>query len=46
MVKVRWYWVDGTFDEFTVENMKHAEDMASKLYKNTDIVSVEISEWE
>lgn len=45
MVTVRWYWVDGTYDEFTVESKKHAEMMALQLYKNEEIVSVEISDF-
>lgn len=44
MVFVRWYWVDGSFDEFQVESMKHAEQLRERLYKNPDIVSVEIFE--
>jgi hypothetical protein len=44
MFTVRWFWVDGSFDEFQVETKKHAEMMALQLYKNPDIVSVEISD--
>ena len=42
MIRVRWYWVDGSYDEFAVDTMRHAEAMQFKLYKNPDIVSVEI----
>ena len=42
MIRVRWYWVDGSYDEFAVDTMKHAEAMRDRLYKNHDIVSVEI----
>lgn len=44
MVTVRWFWIDGSYDEFTVENKKHAEMMAIQLYRNPNIVSVEISD--
>lgn len=44
MVAVRWYWVDGSYDEFVVDTMKHAEAMRSQLYLNPDIVSVEVGE--
>lgn len=44
MFTVRWFWVDGSFDEFQVETKKNAEMMAIQLYKNPDIVSVEISD--
>ena len=44
MFIVRWYWVDGSYDEFTVESKDHVEMMQIQLYKNPDIVSVEINE--
>lgn len=45
MYTVRWFWVDGTYDEFEVETKRHAEMMAIQLYSNPDIVSVEISDF-
>ncbi len=45
MITVRWFWVDGSYDEFVVESKKHAETMAIQLYMNPDIVSVEISDF-
>lgn len=45
MVLVRWYWIDGSYDEFDVESMKHAEALRDQLYKNELIVSVEIEEY-
>lgn len=45
MIIVRWFWVDGSMDEFAVETKKHAEMMAIQLYQNPDIVSVEISDF-
>ena len=42
MVEVRWFWVDGSCDEFKVDTKKHAEEMVARLYRNPDIVSVEI----
>ena len=41
MITIRWFWVDGSMDEFTVESKKQAEMMAIQLYMNPDIVSVE-----
>lgn len=45
MVTVRWFWVDGSVDEFAVENEKQAKMMVDRLYQNPDVVSVEISEF-
>lgn len=42
MVTIRWFWIDGSFDEFTVSTLKEAENMRLHLYMNEDIVSVEI----
>ncbi len=44
MFTVRYWWVDGSYDEFTVPTKKHAEAMRSRLYRNEDIVSVEVEE--
>lgn len=44
MIAVRWYWVDGSVDEFNVENLRQAEALAQKLYRNPDIVMVEYGE--
>lgn len=44
MITVRWIWVDGSYTEFTVDTMAHAEAMRDRLYLNPDIVSVEIDE--
>lgn len=43
MVTIRWYWIDGSYDEFDV-NRHDAEAMRERAYKNPDIVSVEIYE--
>ena len=45
MVTIRWFWVDGSYDEFKVATKKQAEMMAIQLYKNPDIVSVEIDDF-
>lgn len=42
MVTIRWFWVDGSLDEFTVSTLKEAEKMRLHLYTNEDIVNVEI----
>lgn len=42
MVTIRWFWVDGSIDEFNVSTLKEAEKMRLHLYKNEDIVNVEI----
>ena len=44
MTKVTWTWIDGSQDTFTAENMRHAEAMRDKLYRNNDIVSVDIED--
>lgn len=44
MITVRWFWINGSVDEFQVENIAHAKSMVKKLYKNPDIVMVEIEE--
>lgn len=46
MYTVRWFWIDGSYDEFKVESKKHAEMMAMQLYMNPDIVSVEYGDEE
>lgn len=43
MVEIRYFWIDGSYDSFIVERAQ-AERMQEKLYKNPDIVSVEIIE--
>lgn len=43
MTTVRWFWIDGSMDEFTVDK-HHAREMVMHLYKNPDIVSVEYEE--
>ena len=43
-MRIRWYWIDGSYDEFTVDTERQAEEMERKLYRNPDVVSVEYKE--